>query len=64
MAQLWAGRRTMVDILVDIGPGKSLGFRLESGRQLAYQRLRSLRDWLRTLPFAPAPKKLGVASPQ
>jgi Acetyltransferase (GNAT) domain len=64
MAQLWAGRRTVVDILVDIGPGKSLGFRLESGRQLAYQRLRSLRDWLRTLPLAPAPKKLGVASPQ
>ncbi|MGZ5937554.1 MAG: GNAT family N-acetyltransferase [Rhizomicrobium sp.] len=64
MAQLWAGRRAMVDMLVDIGPGKSLGFRLEAGRQLGYQRLRSLRDRLRNIPSAPAPKKLGVASPR
>jgi hypothetical protein len=64
MAQLWAGRRTMVDMLVDVGPGKSLGYRLEAGRQLGYQRLRDLRDWLRSRPAAPAPKKLGMASPQ
>ena len=30
MAQLWAGRRTIVDLLVDLGPGKSLAYRLEA----------------------------------
>ena len=64
MAQLWAGRRTMVDMLVDVGAGKSLGYRLEAGRQLGYQRLRNLRDRLRNRPLAPAPKKVGMASPQ
>jgi hypothetical protein len=64
MAQLWAGRRTMVDMLVDVGPGTSLGYRLEAGRQLGYQRLREWRDWLRSRPSPPAPKKLGLAAPQ
>ena len=71
MAQLWAGRRTMVDMLVDVGPVKSFGYRLEAGRQLGYRRLRDLRDWLRGRASVPAPrdparnwpKKLGVASP-
>jgi hypothetical protein len=54
----------MVDMLVDIGPGKSLAYRMEAGRQLGYQRLRSLRDRLRNRPSAPPPKKLGMASPQ
>ena len=47
MAQLWAGRRAMVDMLVDIGPGKSLSYRMEAGRQLGYQGLRDLRQRLR-----------------
>ena len=47
MAQLWTGRRTMVDMLIDIGPGKSLDYRMEAGRQLGYQGLRELRDRLR-----------------
>jgi Acetyltransferase (GNAT) domain len=64
MAQLWAGRRTTVDMLVDIGPGKSLAYRMEAGRELGYQRLRSLRDWIRSRPPAPSAKKLGTASPQ
>jgi CelD/BcsL family acetyltransferase involved in cellulose biosynthesis len=63
MAHLWAGRRTMVDMLVDIGPGKSLAYRMEAARQLGYQRLRSLRDRLRDRPPAPPPKKLGIAAP-
>jgi hypothetical protein len=63
MAQLWAGRRTMVDLLVDIGPGKSLAYRLEAGRQLGYQYLRSWRDRLRHRSSGPAPKKLGLAAP-
>jgi hypothetical protein len=62
MSQLWAGRRTMVDMLVDVGPGKSFGYRLEAGRQLSYRRLRDLRDWLRSRPSTPAPKKLGMVA--
>jgi CelD/BcsL family acetyltransferase involved in cellulose biosynthesis len=62
MAQLWAGRRTMVDMLVHVGSGRSLGYRMEAGRQLGYQRLRSLRDRFRNRGSAPAPKKLGMAS--
>lgn len=64
MAQLWAGRRSMVDMLVDVGPGKSLGYRMEAGRQLGYQRLRSLRERFRRWLSAATPKKLGMASPQ
>jgi hypothetical protein len=68
MAQLWAGRRTMVDMLVHVGPGKSLAYRMEAGRQLGYQRLRDLRGRLRNRPSAPPSKKLdkkpSLASPQ
>jgi CelD/BcsL family acetyltransferase involved in cellulose biosynthesis len=62
MAQLWAGRRAMVDMLIDVGPGKSLGYRLEAGRQLGYRQLRNWRDWLRHR--TPAPRKLSVATSQ
>jgi Acetyltransferase (GNAT) domain len=60
MAQLWVGRRTMVDVLVDVSSEKSLGFRMEAGRQLGYLRLRSLRDWLRRRS-SPQFKKIGVS---
>lgn len=63
MGQLWAGRRSMVDMLLDIGPGKSLGYRVEAGRQLGVQRLRGLRDRFRHWRSAPPPKKLGMAAP-
>jgi hypothetical protein len=62
MAQLWAGRRTMVDMLVDVGPAISLAYRMEAGRQLGYQRLRALRDWLHSRPWAAAPKRLGMVA--
>lgn len=46
MAQLWAGRRTMVDLLVDVGENRSFLFRLERARQYGYQWLRGQRnDW-------------------
>ncbi len=64
MAQLWTGRRTRVDMLVHLGPGKSLGYRLEAARQLGYQRLRSLRERLRNRSSAPPPKKLGMVLPR
>ncbi len=63
MAQLWAGRRTMVDMLIDLGPGKSLAYRLEAGRQLGYQSLRLWRDRLRHRSSQPTPKKLGLVAP-
>ena len=47
MAQLWVGRRTMVDVLIDVGSGMSPSFILEAGRQLGYHRLRDGRDWWR-----------------
>jgi CelD/BcsL family acetyltransferase involved in cellulose biosynthesis len=52
MGQLWAGRRKMVDMLFDLGSRRSLGYRLEAGRQLGYGQLRSWRDRLRH----PAPR--------
>jgi CelD/BcsL family acetyltransferase involved in cellulose biosynthesis len=64
MAQLWAGRRTMVDLLVDLGAGKSLNFALEAGRQRSYRRLRELRNRLRAWSWMPQPKKVSVAASQ
>jgi hypothetical protein len=62
MAQLWTGRRNMVDLLIDVGPEKSLGFRMEAGRQFGYRHLRDLRNRLRAGIWAPHPKKVGLAS--
>ena len=62
MAQLWTGRRTMVDLLVDVGAGKSLSFTLEAGRQRGYHRLRGLRNRLRAWSWMPQPKKISVAA--
>jgi CelD/BcsL family acetyltransferase involved in cellulose biosynthesis len=63
MAQLWTGRRKMVDSLIDLGPGKSLGFTVEAARQFGYRELRVLRDRLRAGIWATRPKKIGLASP-
>ena len=62
MGQLWAGRRKMVDMLFDLGPRRSLGYRLEAGRQLGYGQLRSWRDRLRQGYPAPRAKKAEIAS--
>jgi hypothetical protein len=64
MAQLWAGRRTMVDLLVDVGAGKSVSFALEAGRQRGYHVLRELRNRLRAGAWVPQPKKVSMAAPQ
>jgi hypothetical protein len=58
MGQLWTGRREMADMLVDIGPGKSFGYRIAALHLGGYQRLRDLRDRLRYRPAvsAKAPK--------
>lgn len=64
MAQLWAGRRKMVDLLVDVGSGKSLAFSLEVARQRGIRRLRRLRDQIRawSVPAAPGNKKVSFAA--
>ncbi len=64
MAQLWAGRRNMVDLLFNIGPAKSLHYRMEVARHLGYERLRDLRDRLRGRIGALGPKKPGAATRQ
>jgi len=63
MAQLWTGRRKMADLLIDVGPGKSLGFRMEAGRQFGYRQVRELRNRLRRAGSASQPKKISLASP-
>ncbi|WP_319798884.1 GNAT family N-acetyltransferase [Nitrobacter sp.] len=64
MTQLWAGHRKMADLLVDVGPGKSLAFSLEAARQRGYGYLRWLRDWIRawSMPAAPKSKKVSFAA--
>ncbi|GAB1716457.1 MAG: hypothetical protein NTAFB05_14990 [Nitrobacter sp.] len=64
MAQLWAGRRKMADLLVDVGPGRSLAFSLEALRQRGYGRLRRLRDRVRSwsVPVPPKSKKVSLAA--
>jgi CelD/BcsL family acetyltransferase involved in cellulose biosynthesis len=64
MAQLWAGRRRMVDLLVDVGPSKSPQYHMEAARQLGYERLRDLRDRIRRQMTASRAKKAGAGGPQ
>jgi CelD/BcsL family acetyltransferase involved in cellulose biosynthesis len=63
MGQLWAGRRDMVDMLIDFGPGKSLGYRIEAGRLLGYERLRKLRNRFRHWLSPPRTKSALTATP-
>jgi CelD/BcsL family acetyltransferase involved in cellulose biosynthesis len=62
MGQLWAGRRNMVDMLFDIGAGKSLAYRIEAGRLLGYERLRKLRNRFRHRLSPPRAKPALIAS--
>ena len=54
MAQLWTGRRTTVDLLVDVGAHKSLGFVLAAFGERAYAFAREFRDRLRAVAWLPA----------
>jgi len=60
MGQLWAGRRAMADMLIDIGPGKSLAYRMEALRLAGFQQLRDWRDRIRQRPMPPG--KPGMAA--
>ena len=54
MAQLWTGRRATVDVLVDVGAHKSLGFVLAAFGERAYTFAREFRDRLRAVAWLPA----------
>lgn len=62
MGQLWAGRQEMVDLLIDVAPGKSPAFAMETARHYAYGRLRSLRHRIRTVAWVPRPKTVAAAA--
>lgn len=47
MAQLWSGRRPMVDLLIDVGADSSIPFVMEAWRRRAYYQLRAIRNRLR-----------------
>ena len=59
MAQLWTGRKTMVDAVIDVGSTRSLVFALEAARLYGYERLRDLRDWLRATSLISAKRRLA-----
>lgn len=59
MGQLWTGRKTMVDMVVDVGASRSLVFAMEAARQFGYQRARDLRDWLRAASVIRAKRRLA-----
>lgn len=61
MTQLWDGRRTTVDLLVDVGAGKSLNFTVAAIGERGYTRLRSLRDKLRAVSFLRPKRKRLMA---
>jgi CelD/BcsL family acetyltransferase involved in cellulose biosynthesis len=59
MAQIWTGRKAMVDMVVDVSPKRSLVFGMEAARQYGYERLRDFRDWLRALSILHAKRRLA-----
>lgn len=60
MEHLWSGRRATVDMLVDVGAKKSMGFRLAALGERAYAFAREQRDRLRGLAW-PLPKRKSLA---
>jgi CelD/BcsL family acetyltransferase involved in cellulose biosynthesis len=44
MAQLWTGRRTMVDALIDVRSRNSLAFAVEAARRQGFEQLREMRN--------------------
>ncbi len=57
MAQLWAGRRATVGLLVDVGAEKSLNFALAALMERGHARLKDWRARLRAINWPRLPKK-------
>jgi CelD/BcsL family acetyltransferase involved in cellulose biosynthesis len=47
MGQLWTGRRTMIDALLDVRSRHSLAFAVESARRRGFEQLRAMRSHMR-----------------
>jgi CelD/BcsL family acetyltransferase involved in cellulose biosynthesis len=60
MEQLWTGRRTTVDMLIDVGARKSAGFVVAAAGEHAYTWAREKRNQLRGLSW-PLPKRKSLA---
>ena len=60
MEHLWTGRRTTVDMLVDVGAKKSAGFTLALLGERGYAFAREQRNRLRAVSFLPKRKGLAV----
>jgi CelD/BcsL family acetyltransferase involved in cellulose biosynthesis len=60
MEHLWTGRRTTVDLLVDVGAEKSIGFTLALLGERGYAFAREQRNRLRAISFLPKRKSLAV----
>lgn len=57
MAQLWTGRRAIVDLLIDVGTADSLHFKVAHLGTRAYASARDWRHWLRGKASLPARRK-------
>jgi uncharacterized membrane protein len=64
MGQVWAGRRKMVDVLINVGPERSPAYAMEAGRLLGYRNLRQLRDRVRAAAWIPRRKKTRLTLPE
>ena len=62
MANLWTGRRAMIDIVVNVSPNWSTSFALEAMHQIGLQNLRQLRDRMRAMSWLQPGKKAGLAA--
>lgn len=62
MANLWTGRRAMIDIVVNVSPNWSASFALEAVHQIGLQNLRQLRDRMRAMSWLQPGKKIGMAA--
>jgi CelD/BcsL family acetyltransferase involved in cellulose biosynthesis len=65
MAQMWTGRRSMVDALIDVGSRGPLAFAVEAAQHRSYDQFCRMRDKIRTLmlrPSGPAQKIIPNAA--
>jgi CelD/BcsL family acetyltransferase involved in cellulose biosynthesis len=62
MAQLWTGRRTTVDMLLDVGRSKSFSFTLAAFGERGYAWLRERLHRLRAINWPALPKRRNVAT--
>lgn len=62
MAQMWDGRRTTIDLLIDVGAKQSLNFKMAAVSERSYAILRNLRNRLRAAPWSPLPRRRGLAT--